>query len=285
MLQVSVLLLTLVALPPQGQPQTASGDEQKLEMKSYDEGSMRCEPVAVFDARYWYLEEQPGVHPSELQMRWRISGFRMPKIARYGQIILTEAVTDTGQVLFDPNSYTEEQRTQTSPPNLPPNRLKYTGVLLPMRLDSPSREAKSLRLRGSVRVILAEESEEITIDNPRQYVGQNLKHDRLAELGIEVRVVPREELEGPAASASIGKQIALEFVKGEEHIKSVDFYNGWMRAIQVRDRNVNTTTGVQAKAYNFGADWLTDQCQLVLTVFPEIEEKTLPIEYDALELP
>ena len=125
----------------------------------------------------------------------------------------------------------------------------------------------------------------MTIDNPRQYSGKTIANDRLSELGIEIRVVPREELESSAAAQSPGKFIAFQVLKGEDHIQNIAFYNGWMKEVRYRRREVKLTNGETAIGCAFGADWLTDQCQLVLEVFPKIEEEVLPIEVDDLKLP
>ena len=161
MLHACMLVLTSLALLQDAPKNAQEQGRERLEPPTYNHGKLRCKPIAIFDARYWYLEDQPGARPSELQMRWRVAGERITEIARHGDIIFTEAVTDKGQVLIDPNSYTEEQRNATRPPNAPGSRLSFTGLLLPARLDSPNRDATSLKLRGSVRLIFAQDPEEL----------------------------------------------------------------------------------------------------------------------------
>lgn len=286
MLSLCLMLLLQQAGPPATQPQPPTPPKQPAvsPAPTYDHGPLRIEITAMFDARYWFQEEQPGTRESDLRMQLRISGQRITEIARVGTVILDEATDDTGKALVAPDSQTDEEREATRPVNLAPERLRSTGLLLTAGMGSPNRAAKSVKLRGSVRLILAEGHEEITIDNPLQYVGQTLAHERLKELGVEIRVVSPAELadEQPPSAAST---FSIQYVKGQEHVRSLGFYNGWMSVIRHRERPLKTKDGQAVVGCGLIGAELNGDSQLVIDVYPRVDDIQLPIEIDELKLP
>jgi len=180
---------------------------------------------------------------------------------------------------------TEEMREYTRPVNRSPEQLRSSGFLLgPPRLQSPSRAAKALKLRGYVRIILAQEREELTIDNPLQYAGRIIEHERLKELDIQVRLVPAEELEGQEPPDP-KRTLTVQYVKGGERMESLNIHDAWMKPIRSRPRPATTKTGDAVTSFLILGEGLNQDCQLVLKVFPTIEDAKVPIEIDALPLP
>ncbi len=249
----------------------------------YDEGPLAVAVVAIFDARYWFEHTRTGTRESEMRMQIRISGEDIKKIVRAGEVIFTEVVDDTGKSLVDPQSYTEEQKTQTRPVNAAPERLREQGLMTGTRFGSPARGAKTVKLVGSVRVVKAADREEVTIDNPLQYVGQTIENPRLKELGIEVKVVPVAELPGSPPPAD--QMIALQYLRGDQQIAGIKLLDGWMKPVRYRERPMNTMSGDPVAAYLAQGSALDENTQLVLEVFPHVEETEVKINLDAVRLP
>jgi hypothetical protein len=249
---------------------------------TYDQGPLRSEVLAMFDARYFFLEQTPGARQSELRLQMRFAGAGIENTVRVGNIIFTEATDDTGRALITPETYSEEQKTEMRPYNLPAERLKNSGLTLQTRLESPARAAHSFRLRGSLRVVMAPEKVEITIDNPLQYVGKTIPNDQLKDVGLEIRVVPPDELSEEQTQSN---QLVLQIVKGEEKIQEVAFYDGYMRQMRPRERALKTNSGDSVKSYTVTSGTLDDNTQMVLRVFPKTDEVSIPIELDSVPLP
>jgi len=278
----------LFAFQPGGaatQPATAPDElPQTQPAVRHDLGPLRVEMYAAFDARYWYLEPPPGARDPEFRMRLRIVGEGIDKAARVGSAIFTEAIDDTGKSLVGENTYTEEERTQTRPLNMTPEQLRSNGVFLDSRIGSPARGAKTLKLRGTARLILAPFQEEVTIDNPLQYVGKQIEHPRLRELGITVRVVPAEEIsDEPLPSSS--QMITLRYLAGAERVHGIGLHDAWMRPLRVRERPTKTKNGDSVVACTVSGGNIDENTQMVLKVFPQVEDLRVPIEFDAFPLP
>ena len=252
-------------------------------MPTFNDGPLRCELTGLYEARYWFGKEERGSRPSEMQLRWRISGKRITKIVRHGPVILTEAVDDTGKSLIGPDTYTDEERNALNPLRVPPSRLRFTGLEKVSRLEPPARGAKSITLHGTARLVLAKEREQITIDRPLDYVGKTLEHDRLKELGIEIKVIPPADVDARAADPA--KRYVLQYVKGKNLVFDATLLDAWMKPMRWQSKPMKTKQGEDVDMYMLAQGKLTDDCQLVLEVLPEIEEKTLPIEIDNMPLP
>lgn len=285
MVLVNLLALLLFSpFLPQASDQEALPGEPRM---PYDTGPMKAEVTAMFDARYWYADEQQGARPSELRLQIRVAGDKITKVVRFGDMIFTEAVDSQGNVLLDPAKYTEEEKTQTRPLNLPPARLKETGLLLPGQMTSPARAAESIKLHGTVRLILAENKEEIAIDKPLQYVGKTLEHPRLKELGIEVRIIAPEALTvGEGEEVPEAKRTyVMEYVNGQPKIHAVRFHDAWMKPMRTRERPMQTKDEHAVIGHVIIGGELDENAQLVLDVYPEIQDLQVPLKADALPLP
>jgi hypothetical protein len=272
---------------PTAAPGQAGVGEDEAEVAPavrYDEGPLRGAVVALYDARFWFAEGMPGGRESSLQMRVRVWGEKITGVVRYGMVIFDEAADDTGKSLVGPETYTEEERTQMRPANQPAEFLREHGLILAARVDTPNRAAQTVKLRGSARLILAPEQEEITIDNPLQYLGKTLDHKRLTELGIEVRLVPAEEIADTAPPPTERMPI-LEYVKGRDRVNKVSFHDAEMKERRHRERPMKTKDDKAVVGYAIVSGALDENSQLVLQVFPEIEEVRVPVEAEALKLP
>lgn len=282
-------LCMLVALQ-QPAPPTPSGvtavppaDTQPAELAvTYDQGPLRAEILAMFDARYFFLEKTAGQRESELRLQMRFAGAGIENTVRVGNIIFTEATDDTGRPLITPETYTEDQKTEMRPFNLPAERLKTSGLTLQAKLGSPARAAQTMRLRGALRIVTAPEKLEISIDNPLQYAGQTIPNEQLQAAGVEVRVVAAEEL---PEEQSQSNQLVLQIKKGDDKIQEIALYDAYMKQMRPRERTLETTSGDSVKAYTITSGTLDENTQMVLRVYPRTDEITIPIELDSVPLP
>jgi hypothetical protein len=291
MWQIALLMLLQMnnaktAQPAPPPPPVQPGEAAPTSMPILDQGPLRCEPIAVADLRFWYKERPPQARESQFQTLWRVEGERVTEAARTGNIILTEAIDDTGKSLFDPNSYTEEYRTTTRLLGLTPEQIRHTGVRAQCGMNSPSRSAHSISLKGSLLLVLAPKREEITVANPLQYVGKNIENPRLKELGIVIRVVPIDELElGNQTPPPPNELFVLQYVEKPDNVNTAVLYDAWMKRMRYREQPNQTKKGERVHGFAFAPPGLTDQDQLVFEVFPTLEEVHLPIVVDNLELP
>jgi hypothetical protein len=273
---------------PQAQAEQASPaapqSAEEVEMSTYIDGPWRAEILAMREVRLRLLQDiklPPGIE-SDLRMQIRIAGADLTKVVSFGNLILTEVVDDTGKSLVDENTYSEQEKTTMRSMMIPPERLKETGLLLTTRNKEAARGAAKLsRVKGAVRLLLAENAESCTIVNPEQFKGQRLEHPRLQALDVEVRVAPHEDFE----QAPPPQCVILQIKSKPEQIKAVQFYNGWMQRLPYRERRLVDRNGAECKAYCFQSEVINDELQLVLEVYPEIEEISVRLNETDVELP
>jgi hypothetical protein len=284
MLRLSLLLLLLLPQPGQNPQPEPPATEPEAPTVAYDEGPLRVEFVAMREVRMRAAEpELAGRMQSDLRIQVRIAGEPLKQVAQYGNVILTEMVDDQGKSLINDDTYTDEEREIMRPLNIPVTRLAQDGLKLVTQTDPASRGAAKLtKMRGTVRLVLADKTEQITIDNPFQYLGGKIADPRLEELGIEIAVVSAADVENaPPAN----RCIVLNYVNKGEHVQGATFFDGWMRPLNVRNATVNLTDGTPVQLYYFDAGKLTDETQMVLEVHPKVEQVDVPVNLDGLELP
>ncbi len=282
MLYVILILLLLPQVAPA--PQERAQSPGQTEVSPCAQGPLRAEIVAMREIRYSARDPELAsrLH-SELGMQIRVCGERIDQIVRNGNPIFTELVDDTGRSLIDENTYSEQDKTITRPPMLPAERLRIDGLLLTTRVSNSARGAALLRrARGYVRVILAKDPVTLTIDNPLQYYGGTIADQRLKDLGIEIAVVPPDQVENaPPAN----RCVALEYKSKGDHVQRVSFVDGWMRQVPARDIWATKIEGGLCQAYFFDTGMFNDDMQMVLEVFPTIEVIEVPLELSDVPLP
>ncbi len=276
-------LLLLFWSPQVAQPATQP-TTQPTTAPTYDEGPLRAELLAMREIRISATNPEMAARlRPELGMQFRIRGARITQIVRQGTWIFTELVDDTGQSLLDADTYSEADKTSTRPLMVQVERLKTEGLIVTTRAKLAARGARTLKqVRGSIRLILADRSEKLTIENPLQYHGQTIADPRLKTLGVEVRLVPADELEGaPPAN----RCIVLQYPTGGEHVQRASFYDGAMRPIPARDSAMTTKSGAPCQMYYFDATPFNNEMQLVLEIHPQVDDVQVPIEINNLDLP
>lgn len=276
-LQASTLGVTA---PQENAPAKSDETEKSSQVAT---GPLRVELAAMFEGRYWYEDpSREGARESEMRLQFRVAGEKVAKISRHGNPVITEMVDSTGKELIDPDEITDEQREETRLVTVPAERMREDGLLLVARADAAAREAKSIKkIRGTIRALIADDYEEITIANPKQYTGKLIEHPRLSELGIEVRVVSKDELDEAAPLA----MFILEFKTKKENVRDVAFYDAWMKPLRSRERPLRTQAGKEFMGYALIGRDIGDDFQLVLQVFPQVEDVRIPIELNDVPLP
>ena len=265
------------AAPPTTQPATPTT------APVYDQGPLRIDISAMREIRLKYLDSaERSAAESNFAIQVRVQGERLKEVSRHGSFILTEIVDDTGQSLIDPKADSEEDKTTTRRLTVPPERLREAGLQLVARAKMAPRESRLLKkVRGTIHLILADKAEKYTILNPLQYADKTIDDARLKALGVEVRLVPAGEFEQPVPEGCI----VLHFKTKPEYIQGVTFYDGWMRPLAARERQLTTTSGQQCTGYCFQGNALDNEMQLVLEVYSKVEDIQLPLEADNVPLP
>ncbi len=250
----------------------------------YSQGPMRVEIAALLEQRFRYLDQSmQQTRPPELRFQVRVAGENVTKVARYGQLILDEVVDDTGLPLVDATKLTEAQRTQTRLSSMPPERLAEQGLLLVGEAKAAARAAKTLKtMRGSVKIVYADGFEEVTILNPLQYVGQGIEDSRLKAMGIEISIAKTDQFE-PAYEPKKG--LALKIKTGDDRIRSIEFFDAWMKNIRARPQPVLSKDETEFAQYRLLGGELDDKSQMVIKVFKNVREDVVKFDFKDVELP
>lgn len=282
----TTLAALLLAAAPASRVQDAQDGQNATEpTTSAPTGPMRMEPIVLYETRVWYGIEPPGgAGPtSTLRLQVKLTGERLGEVVRSGPLVIEEAVDENGTSLVDAEAMGQHAREMTLPVNINARVLQQGFLPREASLNSPPRSSlKIARLRGYCNVVYADKAEQIVIENPLQYEGRNLEHPRLAELGIEIRVLKiGEEADEPGG----GKGIAMKFTEGEEKIRASDFFDAWMKRMAIRARIGQTNTDKKYTYYATQVGRIDEDTQLILHVFPEIETARIPLMADELALP
>ena len=150
-------------------------------------------------------------------------------------------------------------------------------------VSASARDAKTITTgRGKVKVILATEFEEVTIENPLRFRDNVIEHPRLLELGVEISVLPPGD---PANIPANEQYMVVQFKRGFMRIRNLKFYDGWMREVRSRGSVGKTIAGEECFVYQILNGRLTEDAHLVINVYPKIEVYQLPIVLDGEALP
>lgn len=250
----------------------------------YDSGPLRAEITAMREIRLKYLDSaERSAAESNYAIQVRIAGDKLGKIKRFGSLILSEAVDDKGGAMVKPDTYKEEERTAMRPQMMPIERLREQGLLVATRCSASSRGSSRIaKLKGTIKLVMAETTDKLTLLNPYQYVGKTIDDPRLAELGIEIKVLPVEEIEQPLQAQ---RSLVVQIVSKPENIQSVAFFDGAMQPVRHRENPLKTKSGADVTVYNLDGGSFTNETSMVLEVHPQVEIVELPVEVENLDLP
>jgi len=248
------------------------------------EGPMRVKLVGIQETRETYLDpkaERPN--RSRLRLGMLMAGARLKEVVKLGNVIFTEVIDETGKSLIGPDTYDEEKRTTMRPAEVTPDVIQRGGLQLVSDLQPANRQAATIaKMKGTVRVLYATQMEEITIVNPRQLMGTIIVHPRLTELGIEIRVMPAGDPRGVPPRDMF---ITLQFLTKENHISGVEFHDAWMKPMLTRPRTMKTNAGENCIVYQVSRGKLDVDSQMVIQVYPELEETQIEVEFNDVPLP
>ena len=277
-----LLVLGMLLQPAPAAPAPAAEPEAK---PTYDEGEMRVEILAFLEQRYLFFENFLDRLPdSALRVQYRLRGADLAKLVQVGELVIDEAVDDTGKSLVDPQSITESRRESVRDINMKPEDLRNRGWMFGGSLLSAHREAKVIKnIKGSMRCVFASASEEILITNPIAQIGQMIEHPRLAEIGVKIELV---DSRNPNAKADEKREIGVRVVEGEQKLRGVEACDAWLRPIVMR-RPIPTkdADGVAYQAYQTAATPVTADSTLILIVSPDVNDRRVEMELTDIKLP
>jgi len=265
--------------PRQEEPEEEGGE---IELPT---GPMRVEPWAISESRNRYDSDPPPKPPeSSLTLRAKLTGERLVDMVGRGEMIVEEMVDDTGAVLKTLSDYEPRELARTYPLRAGKRMLTAGFAGLNVGARAPSRAARRLtKVRGYVNVVYATETEEVTIDNPLQYLGGYLEHPQLQKAGIKIKVITPGE--GVMGKQDVGG-IALQFVDGaEKYLRKAEFFDGWLKPLYARERPVTTPEGEEYVFYAVVVGKIDADTQMLIRFYPEIEETKVTFELKDIELP
>lgn len=244
---------------------------------------MRVVLTALAEQRVIFTE--PGntqEAPTFLRVQFKLQGADLNKVARIGNVVITEAIDDTGKALVDPSTYDNEKLTGSRPIEINEQIISQGGPAFVEAFTVSTRGATKLKtLRGRLNVTYASDPIEVIFENPLQYAGQELDHPDLKKYGVRVKLIgPGQEGIPPD-----DKAIGVLTLEGKDRIHSVEFFDDWMRRMPVRPRELTTADNQSYTAYRSGSGNFTEETQLIIKVFPEVKTAELPVEYHNISLP
>jgi len=293
-------ILTTPDPAPQQQPATAGQDKpadakppartlspgQNEDMAEIElpTGPMRIEPFSISEERIIFLGEAPKEHAQpSLRIQVKLTGERFADIVGIGHLVIDKIIDDTGADLSNPEGIQPRDLSATSPVRMTPRLLARGTIVRGATVKAPTRDARKIKsVTGWVNMVYGKETEDILIDNPLQYKGGLIKHPRLEELGMKIKVVePGEEIQ----QKRDGRGIGLQFVRCAKQVRNTEFFDAWMKPIYPRARRVQDAEGNDYMYYGIVVGELDEDAQMLLTVFPNIEEQRLPFSAENLDLP
>lgn len=281
----SVVLMQAPEAPAQASPQASPQVIGPEPAKRYDQGPMGLDLVVLYEQRFRFFETLPGNIPSSrLEMRFRLRGEGIGELVRFGNVSFDEAIDSAGKSLLNEADQTDEYRQFLRRANATADGLIANGLPLPGRLASPTRTATTIKsLKGSIRVVRATGREQIVIVDALQQVGNKLEHPRLAELGIEVTLLPPGN---PTGFEDPTRALAMRLDRGGEKIDRVVFCDEWLRTIGSRPPSERRTNeGDRCLIFQAARQPFDDNTQMIIEVYLDAKDQRIPFSFTDVELP
>ena len=248
-------------------------------------GPMRVEPWTLTETRFKCIGELHE-HPPEpsITLRTKLTGEKLRYLSGRGEMIIEEMVDDTGLVLMTIDDFAPRELTKIYPLRAGKKMMTVGYAGLTVKAKSPSRQARKLsKVRGYVNTVYAETTEEIMIDNPLQFSGGLIKHPRLEELGIKIKVIDPDP--GVVDKREKGG-IALQFPEGSiKKVRKIEFFDGWLKPLYARERPVTKPDQDEYIYYAVMIGPIDGDSQMLLKFYPEVEEQRVEFEMKDIELP
>jgi hypothetical protein len=278
------------AVPPDARAVPAPGaqeeeDEEDVKDIPLPTGPMRVESWAISETRSVYYSDPPPRPPKHtLVLQAKLTGERLVHMVGRSELLVEEMVDDAGAVLKTLADYEPRALTKTYSLRAGKRMLTAGYAGLTVEAPAPSRAARKLaKVRGHVLVAYSTEVEEIMIDNPLQYVGGYLRHPRLEELGVKIKVLDRDVVPDEMRDVS---GMALQYEGGtQRHIRKAEFFDAWLKPMYTRDRSMELPNGDEYLFYGVVVGKIDADCQMLLKFYPEVEQEKVSFELTDLELP
>jgi hypothetical protein len=281
-LSMWVALQAPATAEPTAAAEPVSGPEPEVR---HDQGPLGLDLLVLYEQRFRFFEQLPGNIPSsEIQMRFRLRGEGIGEVVRFGNVVFDEVLDNLGESLLREEDQTDQYRDFLRPTNAAPGALEANGMPLPARIKSPKRNAAVLRsMKGTVRVIRAAEREQIVIIEPLELVGKQIQHPRLAELGIELTLMP---IGNPTGYENPAQALVLRLDKGGEKLSRLEFCDEWLRTIAARPPAQRTTNeGDACLVYQAARRPFDQNTQMIIEVFPDAKDERIPFLLKDVQLP
>ncbi len=251
----------------------------------YDVGETHIMILAFLEQRYLFFENFLDRLPSSgLRIQYRLQGEDVVNLVQVGELVIDEAVDDTGKSMVDPSTITDERRNAVRDVNMKPEDLRARGWMFGGSLEAADRAATVIKhVKGSMRCVFAAESEEIVIPHALEYLNKKLDDPRLAELGIEIKLIPSRD---PAGDPEQQREIGVMLTSGESKLRNVEFCDAWLRPIALRAPiDAKTKDNETYKAYQTGMNPITNDSTLILSVSPEVSDRRVELNLTDVKLP
>src|SRR5262249_28912963 len=145
------------------------------------EGPMRVELLGLIDQRVFFVEPVPERAPkTALRIILKLTGEKLGELYRAGRAVIEDVVDDTGAKLLDGSAMSDKDKAATAPINV--NGIVQQGyqMLDVLPPTPPNRLAKKIpSLKGYVNIVFGGPTEEVTIENPLQYMGKPIDNPKL----------------------------------------------------------------------------------------------------------
>jgi hypothetical protein len=269
---------------PRLQPRIAGPRQEQKEEITPPTGPMRIELYSISESRTRYIGEPPErPQGNSIRLLVNLTGERLPEIVGMGHLVIEEMTDDTGAVLAAPDELQRRDQSATSPVRITDRMVQRGYVQRVGDARGPTREARRIKkTTGWINLVYATETEDILVDNPLQYLGGYIEHPRLQELGLKIKVVePGEEVRQIQERGGI----ALQFERSAKQVQHVGFFDAWLKPMYPRSRRVEAPDGQEYVYYSMVVGNLDADVQMILTVYPEIEEERVRFEFEDIKLP
>ncbi len=254
--------------------------EQAPEMAKF-EGPTRFELFGTFEQRVQYaIEGAPiNIQPST-RVQLRLLGEKLPTLARIGSAIVLEAIDDLGNNLRRNPDPREDSGERTKAFTVSGGLLRTGHLPIEVNLSPSSRTATKLtRLKGFLNVAYSSKTEELTIRNPRAFIGRSLAHPRLTELGVEVEMIEPT----PEETGGEGKGVGVRIRSGADLVRGFEIYDADLRLVATRSSNRKAIDQEPYIVISTGGVTLTEDHSIVALLNPDIQ--TEKVEFDLKDVP
>lgn len=248
------------------------------------EGPMRLELLGIIEQRVLVVGDVGDRAPKPaFRIFFKFTGARLGDVFRVGRIVVDEFVDEAGTSLVDLSTFTDKEKTETSPVQGWQNVLQQGYSTLDINGLPTLRTSQKIKsARGYVNAILGSKEREVMIDGPTQFAGGVIKSDALKELGIEIRVLtPGTDTQ----DAADGKGICLRIESGEDRIRSIEFFDDYLRRMNSRPRASVANDEKPYSYYTTAQGVFNADTMMVVNAYESVEPMRVEFKLSDVSLP